>query len=369
MMEAPPHLVAFTGHMGAGKDTAAAALVERGYTPMSFAAPLKSTVCALFGLTDEHVNGKLKDRHLPEWGTTPRRLMQVIGTDVVRNRLHEHVPSVTPDDFWVQRFRQEYAKHRAAGDKPVVVTDVRFPNEAAAIRELGGVVYRVSRSWGTLSTADGSAAHASETAVDSLLVDGDIRNDGTVAELHAKVLRLVDSRLESGEPHDTLPLLVRSPQHSCIIPAIPVDKCRRFKVPLTGPVNLFYYASCHPGSSAPCSFPWVVPARNVGPGAYRATLSRSVDAISKARVHLPPHEHVTGMRLLVNNNVVWRTSHATKGAIRFFLTHDVCMLYPMDEFALEVDTNGTAANGINVELTAVILPERQRGQLCKKLHA
>jgi hypothetical protein len=364
-MHAPPHLVAFVGRMGAGKHTAAAALVERGYTPMQFTAPLKAAVCALFGLTDEHVNGKLKDRHLPEWGTTPRRLMQVVGTDVVRDALHVHLPTLAPHDLWVRRFRQEYAKHQATSAKPVVVTGVRFPNEVAAIRELGGVVYRVTRPWGLMTAHDGSCAHASEAAVDSLEVDGDIRNDGTVAQLHAKVLRLVESRQMGGEPkcQDDAALL-----NSCIIPAIPIDKCRRFRVPNTSPVALI-----HQASHGACSFPWVVPIRRMGPGAYRVVLPRAVDAIQKVRMHLLPHEHVTGMRLLVNSNLLWSTSRTTTGAVRFFIEHHVCLVHPAQEYALEVDTNntddtaGVDATERHVELTAILLSLNQRDAVYRRV--
>lgn len=350
--------------MGAGKNTAASALVERGYTPMQFTAPLKAAVRALFGLTDEHVNGKLKDRHLPEWGTTPRRLMQVVGTDLVRDALHVHLPTLAPHDLWVRRFRQEYAKHQATSAKPVVVTGVRFPNEVAAIRELGGVVYRVTRPWGLMTAHDGSCAHASEAAVDSLEVDGDIHNDGTVAQLHAKVLRLVESRQMGGEPK----CQGDAAAHSCIIPAIPIDKCMRFKVPTTSSVALIYQAS-----HGACSFPWVVPIRRVGPGAYRVALPRAVEAIRKVRMHLLPHEHVTGMRLLVNSNLLWSTSRTTTGAIRFFIEHDVCMLHPANEFALEVDTNNTDDTaGVDdtvrhVELTAILLPLNQRDVVYRRV--
>jgi len=360
-MHAPPHLVAFVGRMGAGKHTAAAALVERGYTPMQFTAPLKSAVCALFGLTDEHVNGKLKDRHLPEWGTTPRRLMQVVGTDVVRDALHVHLPTLAPRDLWVRRFRQEYAKHQATSAKPVVVTDVRFPNEVAAIRELGGVVYRVKRLWPSLSTPDGSGAHASEAAVDSLEVDGDIRNDGTVAQLHAKVLRLVDSRKVGGCPHENA-----AAAHPCIIPAIPIDKCRRYKVPTTQPGD--YYQCYHDDRDAPCSFPWVVTMESCGSGSYIARLPRAVDAIQKVRVNLPPHEHVKEVSLIVDGMIVWRTSRTTTGAIRFFIAHVVFMLDMRSQISLEVRTDTTRVDyhQLTAVLTAVRLTDKQRDALCRQ---
>ena len=68
-----------------------------------------------------------------------------------------------------------------------VITDVRFPDEAQAIKDWGGVLWRVDRPG--LVGGDG---HASETAMDDYRGwDEVIVNDGTIAELRAKVGRLL----------------------------------------------------------------------------------------------------------------------------------------------------------------------------------
>ena len=75
------------------------------------------------------------------------------------------------------------ARRRAQLDRPgtpVVLTDVRFPNEAEAIQAAGGRLVRVVRPG-----QDTSDQHISETALDDLVADVEIQNDGTLDELRA----------------------------------------------------------------------------------------------------------------------------------------------------------------------------------------
>ena len=67
---------------------------------------------------------------------------------------------------------------------PVVVTDVRFPNEADWLRGLGGTVVEVFRPDELSPDLLGSnAKHDSET-MGWIHPDAVLRNDGTVEELH-----------------------------------------------------------------------------------------------------------------------------------------------------------------------------------------
>jgi hypothetical protein len=71
------------------------------------------------------------------------------------------------------------AQGTLAAGYPVLFSDVRFPNEAAAIRERGGKVIRVNRA-GLESTDD----HASERPIPADLVDEEIPNDGSIRDLY-----------------------------------------------------------------------------------------------------------------------------------------------------------------------------------------
>lgn len=112
------------------------------------------------------------------------------------------------DSFWVDQIlpnpddeKYEYAATADAGHEWLmteleekfdradygVVTDVRYPNEAERVLNLGGVVLEIVRP-GTES--DG---HASERPLPREYVTHTIVNDGTVADLQAKVAAFLGS--------------------------------------------------------------------------------------------------------------------------------------------------------------------------------
>ena len=78
------------------------------------------------------------------------------------------------DDFWVNLWRADAFRHSR-----VVVDDCRFPNEAAAVRKLGGEVWRIEGRGGIAGN------HASEAGCGyaELVID----NSGERAALQAAV--------------------------------------------------------------------------------------------------------------------------------------------------------------------------------------
>lgn len=125
-------VVGITGFAGAGKSTAANYLVERhGFTRLSFAAPLKKMLRTLDPILSSDFDGEyyrlseVDDNHdevelkklFPEY----RRLLQVLGTDCIR--------AVDPE-FWVR------AAVAQINTGKYVFDDVRFPNEAEAIKRI-----------------------------------------------------------------------------------------------------------------------------------------------------------------------------------------------------------------------------------------
>jgi ribosomal protein S11 len=72
----------------------------------------------------------------------------------------------------------------------VAITDVRFDNEAAAVRAAGGRVFRVVRSGDSCLAAE-TAAHASEAGVSDALVDGVIVNSGSLDDLRDAVVEAI----------------------------------------------------------------------------------------------------------------------------------------------------------------------------------
>jgi hypothetical protein len=163
-----PRLVALTGAAGSGKSTATRYLVEHhGYTLVKFAGPLKDMLRAI-GLDDDEIEGGLKEAPSEMLcGKTPRHAMQTLGTQWGRDCIGE--------DFWIRLWR-----YRAAmvGGR-VVVDDCRFPNEAQAIRELGGIIIKLDGRGGIAGN------HASEAGCGQH--DAIVTNDGGIVELYAAV--------------------------------------------------------------------------------------------------------------------------------------------------------------------------------------
>lgn len=179
-------LVGFTGRMGSGKSSAAMMLEGHGFNSVSFAGPIKSMARALlqngFGYGDGDVDFHFDDKEflLPGVGCTMRHLLQTLGTEWGRNLIKQ---SLWLDSARLRLNRLDYAD--------VVVDDVRFGNEAAMIREAGGLIIHLRRPGGS------SVQHVSEFPVSVHEGDVVIVNDGSLCDLFAKVNRAVD-RFTSG---------------------------------------------------------------------------------------------------------------------------------------------------------------------------
>jgi|SRR5215471_3216268 len=177
-------LIGLTGLKGAGKDTVAAFLVKQhGFERRAFADPLKKSVAALFDIPFHHVDKLKNDPHaivsltVHETGETHdltfRTFLQRYGTEA-----HRDVPEMG-HDFWVELLlpvRGYYA------ERNIVISDVRFDNEAKRITLLDGINVEVSRA-----TAVSKDPHRSEDGIDPDLVDYTIFNNGSLDELGSGV--------------------------------------------------------------------------------------------------------------------------------------------------------------------------------------
>jgi hypothetical protein len=162
-------LIAFSGAAGVGKDTAAEPLIEAGFKVVRFADPFKDALATMLGVSREKLEDRaFKEAELPEIGQSPRRLMQTLGSDWGRNM-------VTPN-LWVILAMRRVDQLLDSGID-VVMTDCRFPNEAAAVHARGGKVVKILRK-----TADSVPAHESELGLPACVVDVVIENDSPDAK-------------------------------------------------------------------------------------------------------------------------------------------------------------------------------------------
>lgn len=185
---------------------------------------------AIFSSSDEAKN-YIKEHKIinvldiEERALTPRKLLQLLGTDCGREIIHPKI--------WVNALFADYTEayrglpsEYESGMKSFpnwIITDVRFPNEAQAVKDRGGVVIRVNRNASELerclkdpvyfvenyTTVNGNKInlrnvdksfilehftykkeHPSETVLDDYEFDYVIDNNGSIEELVEKVKQL-----------------------------------------------------------------------------------------------------------------------------------------------------------------------------------
>lgn len=184
-------LIGLTGAAGAGKDTVASHLFKaHGCLKLGLADPLYQMISAMTGLPVEKMaDRKVKEADIAWIGTSPRRLLQTLGTEWGRGTLG--------DDIWIKNlFRRIDAYSHAMGrwsDKAsFVVTDVRFANEAKAIHDRGGHIVEIVRPTPLAGVPDEARQHSSEAGIPDELIDVQIVNDTDVAGLLARVDKAIE---------------------------------------------------------------------------------------------------------------------------------------------------------------------------------
>lgn len=221
-------IVGLAGPKGSGKDTAYEILKKKSriYAKLSFAGPLKQISSDIFNLPMGYFEKReLKERQLkepitltkklikavlqelPNWlpqtegdvlkysissvsivgiegriVNTPRELLQIIGTDLIRDRVYSN--------WHIEATLGEYALSKLDDSKNYAVTDVRFLNELEAILNLpNGEVYYIERP--EAEDVLGNSKHASELESKKIKEKLDtrfiVKNDGSLADLEKLV--------------------------------------------------------------------------------------------------------------------------------------------------------------------------------------
>lgn len=138
-------------------------VVHPGVKTYSFATPLKNMAVNIFGLTYDQCYGTDEDKNTPtkiQWKNMPgfkgsksngelfvtgREFLQWFGTEVCRK---------IRDDCWT-----EYCTTQIQIEQPIyaLITDMRYLNEAKAIKDVGGTIVYLTRD------VAGEDNHSSET--------------------------------------------------------------------------------------------------------------------------------------------------------------------------------------------------------------
>ncbi|WP_336800299.1 deoxynucleotide monophosphate kinase family protein [Kaistia sp. MMO-174] len=172
-------VIGFAGVAGSGKTTAAMHLLNiHGYVHTRFADPIKAMLRVL-GLGSAELDGMLKEKPMALLGgKTPRYAMQTLGTEWGRDLISRTIW----EDLWVER-----ASDCIDLGGRVVVDDVRFANEAEAVRKLGGMVIRITGRGGI------AGGHISEQM--DFPTDATIENSGDLGAFLDQVSALTQISL------------------------------------------------------------------------------------------------------------------------------------------------------------------------------
>lgn len=167
-------MIGVAGRARSGKDTIVRHLVANyGYVQQSFAEPLRKFVCELVGI-DRRALDYVKEDVVKWLGKSPRQMLQTLGTEWGRSMVNENI--------WILVGMDSAERTQRHAGKPSAFSDVRFENEADAIRQRGGRIIHVVRP-----DALEVAAHVSEAGVPRHESDIVIVNDGSLVELYATV--------------------------------------------------------------------------------------------------------------------------------------------------------------------------------------
>ena len=161
-------LIGLCGYARVGKDEAAKALVELGWARVAFADDLKSEVCRTFGITQKYLedNKEAWRPLLVEWGRA-RRLLE--------------------PNYWIQRAMAMVSNDLSTG---VVVTDVRYWNEAKYLRCLEGTIVRIHRPGFEAVNDEERTSVAEIDGAQRILGVVNIDNSGSIASLHNAIQKI-----------------------------------------------------------------------------------------------------------------------------------------------------------------------------------
>ena len=183
-------LIGLTGRAGCGKNTVADFLCEtHGFVQIALADPLRDGLKAMLGLTAEQLHRRdLKETPIDWIGKSPRELLQTLGTEWGRE--------LVADDLWLRVAARRIARIKAypphlhvAG---IVVSDIRYENEADWLREQGGQLWLIKRNPNHRhAMEERTASHSSEQHIPTHAGEPRIYNHGTLDELYDQVAEIL----------------------------------------------------------------------------------------------------------------------------------------------------------------------------------
>lgn len=168
-----PLLIGLTGLAGSGKDTVREMLEQdHDFDGIAFADPIRDMLGALLDSMEVSrawmVARDLKEQDIPQLGVSYRKMAQALGTEWGR---------ALNSNMWLDIAAAKIGVCGQYGNPGVVISDVRFANEADWIKSQGGVIWKILRPG-----VEPVREHVSEQLTE-LPYDYVIDNHGTIDNL------------------------------------------------------------------------------------------------------------------------------------------------------------------------------------------
>lgn len=185
-------IIALCGLRRCGKDTVARYLQDKyNYEHIKISCKLKQMMKLLFDFSDEQLESNQKEEMDPRWGTSPRKLMQYFGTEVMQYHLQNVVPGIGRN-YFVNAIASDLNQR----PRHVVVSDLRFMHEYDVLRNHGRlIVVEVVRD--SCCKDD----HASENEFQNIPRNIVLTNNASLQELYDQVDRFMSNQTESHDAH------------------------------------------------------------------------------------------------------------------------------------------------------------------------
>lgn len=181
-----PIVVGLHGLPGSGKDTLADVMMtyyNGDFQRVSFAGPLKKCMSTLFGVPNACFNNRTeKEKTIPGYdGLTPR---------IIAQRGGDALKAAFGSDFLVDIARYRINRH-LTNKHCVVVTDIRFTNEAKMIKEFeNSIIIKLDAGERVKSLGSGASHHSNNPLPDEL-IDYTVSTECTIAETKAEVIKIL----------------------------------------------------------------------------------------------------------------------------------------------------------------------------------
>ena len=194
-------LIAILGKKSSGKDTFSNYLLNNhGFIKYAFGDPLKKGIQCFFNLSEAQLNDeRLKEEIDERWGVSPRKLFQIIGTDIFQKSIYDFIPDLKLNNqnqnqikgHWVYLFKEWYLNEiKKNPNVKVIVSDARFLHEIKTIKELNGKIIKIIRPIDKNKNINLNDSHQSENEINDIpaeMIDNIIYNDKTIDDLYSLI--------------------------------------------------------------------------------------------------------------------------------------------------------------------------------------